>query len=99
MSKSETLKPLADRVVIRPNEPEKMTPGGIVIPDAAKEKTNRGEVLAVGPGRLLENGDYDTPRIAVGDVVIYDRWAGNEIDLNGDKVRVMRAGDVLAVVK
>lgn len=98
-STQEKLVPVSDRVVIRPNEPEKVTTGGIVLPDAAREKTTRGKVLAVGPGRLLDSGEREEPECAVGDEVLYDKWGGTEIELNGDKVRVMRLGDILGVIK
>lgn len=95
---SEQLQPCADRVVIRPNDAEEKTPGGIVLPDVAQEKLNRGVVLAVGPGRLLDSGEREQPEVAVNDEVMYDKWGGAEIELNGDKVRVMRLGDILGIV-
>lgn len=98
-SATEKLVPVSDRVVIQPNDPEKVTQGGIVLPDAAQEKTTRGKVMAAGPGRFLDNGRREEPEFAVGDEVLYDKWGGTEIELNGDKVRVMRASDILGVIK
>jgi chaperonin GroES len=99
MKKTEALSPCYDRVVIEPNEAEDKTPGGIVLPDAAQEKVNRGKVIAVGPGRLLDSGKREEPEVAVGDEVIYDKWGGTEIELGGKDVRVMRLADILGVVE
>lgn len=96
---TEQLKPCSDRVVIRPNKAEETTPGGIVLPDVAQEKLNRGIVLAVGPGRLLDSGKREEPEVGVGDEVMYDKWGGAEIELGEDKVRVMRLSDILGIVK
>lgn len=97
--KTERLIPCADRVVICPNEAEEKTPGGIVLPQAAQEKTNRGRIIAVGPGRLLDSGKREEPEVAVGDEVLYDKWGGTEITLGDDDVRVMRLADILGVVE
>jgi chaperonin GroES len=99
--KVEKLIPVADRVVIQPMEAEDKTPGGIVLPDAAKEKVNRGKVLAVGPGRTLDSGKREEPEVAEGDEVMYDKWGGVEVELAGfkDKVRVMRLAEILGVIK
>jgi chaperonin GroES len=96
---TEKLAPCYDRVVIKPNEAEEKTPGGIVLPQAAQEKTNRGKVLAVGPGRMFETGVREEPEVTPGDEVLYDKWGGAEIELGGDKVRVMRLCDILGVVE
>jgi chaperonin GroES len=92
------LTPTGDRVVIKPNEADKMTAGGIALPDSAQEKTYRGKVLSVGPGRLLDNGQREPVEVAVGDEVLYDKWGGTEIELNGADVRVMRLADIIGVV-
>jgi len=91
--------PIDDRVIIKPDEPEKTSPGGIVLPESAREKKiNRGKILAVGPGKLLENGTRQPPDLKKGDRVLYDGWAGSEIELDDAKVRILHAGDVLAVL-
>lgn len=87
------IKPLADRVVIRPAAAEEKTVGGIIIPDSAKEKPLRGEVVAVG------NGTKDEEMILkTGDVVLYGKYSGQELELDGEKYLIMKQGDVLAVV-
>lgn len=90
------LEPLDDRVVILPAKAETQTPGGIVIPDVAKEKSQRGEVLAVGPGRLLESGQRVALLVKPGDVVLFQRYAGTEIEVDGQTVKVLKESDVLA---
>ncbi|HFB67986.1 MAG TPA: co-chaperone GroES [Calditrichae bacterium] len=92
------VKPLADRIVLRPIEEDK-TAGGIILPDTAKEKSMRGEVVAVGPGRLAENGERIKPEVKVGDVVIYSKYAGTEIEIDGQEYLILREGDVLAVIE
>jgi chaperonin GroES len=92
------LKPLDDRVVVEPKEAEEVTAGGIVLPDTAKEKPQRGTVLAVGPGKLLENGQRGKLSVAVGDEVIYGKYSGSEIEVNGDEVKIVRESDILAKV-
>ncbi len=93
------VKPLADRVVLRPIEEEDKTPGGIILPDTAKEKSMRGEVVAVGPGRLAENGERIKPEVKEGDVVIYSKYAGTEIKMDGQEYLILREGDILAVIE
>lgn len=92
-------KPLDDRCVIRPDEPETKTPGGIVLPDQAQEKPVRGKVLAVGPGRLLDNGTRAAMQLRVGDRVLFTRFLGAEIDVDDGQVRIIREGDILAVIE
>ncbi len=92
------VKPLADRIVLRPIEEDK-TAGGIILPDTAKEKSMRGEVVAVGPGRLAENGERIKPEVKVGDVVIYSKYAGTEIEIDRQEYLILREGDVLAVIE
>lgn len=92
------VKPLDDRVVVQPLEAEETTAGGIVLPDTAQEKPQRGKVVAVGPGRLLENGDRCQMSVSVGDEVLFGKYGGTEIEVDGDEVKVMRESDILAKV-
>ena len=92
------IRPLDDRVVIRPAESEEITAGGIVLPDSAKEKPRRGTVVAVGSGRLLESGDRAGLSLAVGDVVIYGKFGGTDIEVNGEDVKILREAEILAKV-
>lgn len=92
------IRPLDDRVVVEPIEAEEKTAGGIVLPDAAKEKPQRGTVVAVGPGRLLDNGQRGELSVQVGDEVIYGKYGGTDIKLNGDEVKILRESDILAKV-
>ena len=97
MAKSK-LRPLDDRVVVKPVEAEERTAGGIVLPDSAKEKPQRGKVVSIGPGKLLENGQRGTLPIAIGDEVIYGKYAGTDIEMEGDEVKILRETDILAKV-
>jgi chaperonin GroES len=90
------LKPLEDRVVVEPKEAEAVTAGGIVLPDNAKEKQQRGTVVAVGPGKLLEDGTRAELSVAVGDEVIYGKYAGNDITVDGKDIKILREEDILA---
>ena len=92
------LRPLDDRVVVEPIQSEEKTAGGIVLPDTAKEKPQRGTVVAVGPGRLLDSGKRGELSVAVGDEVIYGKYGGSDIKINGDEVKVLRESDILAKV-
>jgi chaperonin GroES len=93
------LKPLDDRIVVRPSEAEETTVSGIVIPDTAKEKPQQGEVLAVGPGRRSEQtGDIIPLDVKVGDVVVYSKYGGTEIPIDGEDLLLLNGRDVLAVV-
>jgi len=92
------LRPLDDRIVVEPVEAEETTPGGIVLPDTAKEKPQRGTVLAVGPGRLLDNGKRTEVSVAVGDEVIFGKYSGTDIEIDGREVKILRESDVLAKV-
>ncbi|HEX3997839.1 MAG TPA: co-chaperone GroES [Pirellulales bacterium] len=96
--KNAKLRPLDDRVVVEPVEAEQVTAGGIVLPDTAKEKPQRGTVVSVGPGKLLENGNRGELSVSVGDVVIYGKYSGTDIELNGDDVKILRETDILAKV-
>lgn len=95
---SMSLKPLDDRVVIRPVDAEETTSGGIVLPDAAKEKPQRGKVLAVGPGRLLESGDRVAISVVVGDEVLFSKYGGTDIEVDGQEVKILRESDILAKI-
>jgi len=92
------LRPLDDRVVVEPQEAEERTAGGIVLPDTAKEKPQRGTVVSVGPGRLLDNGNRGALSVAVGDVVIYGKYSGSEIEVAGKDVKILRESEILAKV-
>jgi len=92
------LQPLADRLVVRPNEGDSMTSGGIFLPDTAKEKPQEGTVLAAGPGRLNEKGDRVKPEVKSGDTVLYARYAGSEVKVDGEELLIIKESDVLAVV-
>ncbi len=90
------LQPLADRLVIKPTEQEGMTKSGIVLPDTAKEKPQEGEVLAIGPGRLSEDGKRIAMDIKVGDTVIYAKYGGTEIKVDDEELIILRESDILA---
>jgi chaperonin GroES len=92
------IRPLDDRVVVEPVEAEETTAGGIVLPDTARERPQRGHVVAVGPGRLLDSGERGELSVAVGDEVIYGKYGGTDIEINGDEVKVLRESDILAKV-
>ena len=92
------IRPLDDRVVVEPVEAEQTTAGGIVLPDSAKEKPQRGKVVAVGPGRLLDSGQRGELSVGVGDEVIYGKYGGTDIEINGDEVKILRESDILAKV-
>jgi len=92
------LKPLDERVVVEPVEAEEKTAGGIVLPDTAKEKPQRGTVLAIGPGKLLENGERCAMSVAVGDEVLYGKYSGTDIEIDGRELKILRESDILAKV-
>jgi len=92
------LRPLDDRVIVQPIEAEEKTAGGIVLPDTAKEKPQRGTVLAVGPGRLLDNGQRGQLSVQIGDEVIYGKYGGSDVKVNGEEVKILRESDILAKV-
>jgi chaperonin GroES len=93
-----SLRPLDDRVVVEPQEAEERTAGGIVLPDTAKERPQRGKVVSIGPGKLLDNGNRGPLSIGVGDVVIYGKYSGTDIEVAGKDVKILREGDILAKV-
>jgi chaperonin GroES len=90
------LKPLDDYVVVKPMEEEEKTEGGIVLPDTAKEKPQKGEILAVGPGKLLASGDRMPPSVKVGDMVLFGKWGGNDIKVEGEELKIMKESEILA---
>jgi chaperonin GroES len=92
------LKPLDERIVVEPVEAEETTAGGIVLPDTAKERPQRGTVLAVGPGKLLDSGERSPMAVAVGDTVIYGKYAGTDIEIDGKEVKILRESEVLAKI-
>ncbi len=93
------IKPLGDRVVVKPIEEEEVTKSGIVLPDTAKEKPQKGEVLAVGSGKLLENGERVPLEVKVGDVVVFAKYGGTEIELDGEEYVILSERDLLAVIE
>ena len=93
------IRPLDDRIVVKPMEAEDKTAGGIVLPDTAKEKPQKGKVVAVGPGKLLDDGSRAQPAVKKGDVILYAKYGGTEIKLEGKDLLIMRESDVLAKVE
>ncbi len=93
------LKPLGDRLVVEPTEQEEVTPGGIVLPETAKEKPQQGKVLAVGPGARNERGERIEMDVKVGDKVLYAKYAGTEFKVDGKKLLILRESDVLAIIE
>ena len=95
-----TIRPLHDRVVVRRKEEEQTSAGGIVLPGSAKEKPNQGEVIAVGNGRILDNGDVRPVDVKVGDVVVFGKYAGSDtIEVNGEELVILSESDIKAVVE
>ncbi len=92
------IKPLFDRVVIKRMEEEKMSAGGIVIPDSATEKPIRGEVVAVGAGKALDNGSVRAPQVKVGDKVLFGKYSGTEVKLDGTDLLVVKEDDIFAIL-
>ncbi len=93
------LRPLGDRVVVRPSDREEMTKSGIVIPDTAKEKPQEGMILAVGPGRILEDGTRESMDVKADDKVLYAKYAGTEFKIDGEDLLIVSQKDILAIVK
>jgi len=91
-----SIRPLEDRVVVEPLEAEEKSSGGIYIPEAAKEKPQRGKVLAVGPGKRTDSGELIPMTVALGDVVVYGRYSGNDVKVGDSEVKILREGDILA---
>ena len=92
-------RPLHDRVVVRRIEEDKKTAGGIIIPDTVKEKPMRGEVVAVGPGVRDESGKINAPDVKAGDTVLFGKWSGTEVKIDGDELLIMKESDILGVIE
>ena len=94
-----TIKPLADRVVIKVIEDTDQTSGGIFIPDSAKEKPQKGEVIAVGSGKRNDKGERDALEVKVGDIVLYEKYAGSEMKIDGQVVKILSEKDILGIIE
>jgi len=92
------LKPLADRIIVKPSKAEEMTKGGIIVPDTAKEKPVWGEVIAVGPGRTSDDGKLIAPEVKVGDKVLYGKYSGTEVTVDSEDLLIMRESDIFAIM-
>ncbi len=92
------IKPMEDRVLVKPIESESKTASGIFLPESAKEKPVRGEVVAMGPGKLLDNGNRAQMSVKKGDTVVYGKYAGTEVELKGDKFLIMKESELLGVI-
>jgi len=92
------LKPLADRVVVRPSVAEERTKGGIIVPDTAKEKPVWGEIIAVGPGKISDEGKLIALEVKVGDRVLYGKYSGTEVTLDSEELLIMRESDIFAIM-
>ena len=93
------IRPLDDRVVLQVLDSEEVTPGGIVLPDSAKEKPQRGKVTAVGEGRLLDDGRRIPPEVKKGDVVLFGKYAGSDVEIDGKEFKILRETEILAKVE
>jgi chaperonin GroES len=93
------IRPLQDRVIVQRIEEEEKTKGGIIIPDTAKEKPQEGKVIAVGPGKILENGTKTTLDVKVGDKILFGKYSGTEIKIEGEEFLMMREDDILGVIE
>jgi chaperonin GroES len=101
MAKSDkqlTLKPLDDRVVVEPLEAEEKTSGGILLPDTAKQKPQQGKVIAVGPGKLTDKGTRHTLAVAVGDTVLFGKYSGSDVEVNGKEYKILRESEILGKI-
>lgn len=99
MSAAEKIQPLADRIVVKPLEEAEQMRGGLFIPDTAKEKPQQGEIVAVGPGKVSEGGERVAPEVSVGDKVLYGKYSGTEVTVEGNEYLILRESDVLAILK
>jgi chaperonin GroES len=93
------IRPLHDRVVVRRIEEEERTPGGVIIPDTAKEKPMQGEVIAVGPGARDEDGNRMQPDVKPGDTVLFGKWSGTEVKLDGEELLIMKETDIMGIIE
>ncbi len=94
-----SVKPLEDRILIKPLDPEKKTASGIYLPESAKEKPMQGKVVAVGPGKLLDNGERVVPSVKKGDTVVFGKYAGTEIEIKNTKHMIMRETELLGLIE
>ncbi len=92
------IRPLSDRVVVQPVEPEEKQQSGIIIPDTAKEKPQQGKIVAVGPGRVSDSGEKVAMEVKVGDIVLYGKYSGTEVTIDNEDLLIMRESDILAVL-
>ena len=92
------IKPLHDRVVVRRLEEDTKTPGGIIIPDTAKEKPMQGEVVAVGPGARDDSGNRVQPDVQAGDTVLFGKWSGTEVKIDGEELLIMKESDIMGII-
>lgn len=93
------IRPLQDRIIVKRVESEEKTRGGIIIPDSAKEKPMEGEVLAVGSGKILDNGKKSVPDVKTGDKVLFSKYAGTEVKIDGEEHLIMREDDILGIIE
>ncbi|MDG1808877.1 MAG: co-chaperone GroES [Pirellulaceae bacterium] len=93
-----SIRPLDDRIVVEPLDAEETTAGGILLPDSSREKPQRGTVVAVGPGKLLDSGERGEVAVSIGDEVIFGKYGGTEIEVDGNEVKILRESDILAKV-
>lgn len=91
-----TLKPLDDRVVVEPTDAEEKTAGGILLPDTAKQKPQQGKVIAAGPGKINDDGNRTVLAVKVGDTVLYGKYSGSDVEVNGKELKILRESDILA---
>ncbi|MBF88422.1 MAG: co-chaperone GroES [Candidatus Marinimicrobia bacterium] len=92
------IKPLADRVVVEPAEAEEVSAGGIILPDTAQEKPQQGKIVAVGPGKVSDSGNLVEPTLKAGDSVLYGKYSGTEVTIDGNEYSIMRESDILAIL-
>jgi chaperonin GroES len=97
-SAAEKVRPLADRVVVKALDESEQMRGGLYIPDTAKEKPQQGEIVAVGPGKLSEQGERLAPEVKVGDTVLYGKYSGTDVTVDGEEFLILREADVLAII-
>lgn len=94
-----TIRPLGDHIIVRSIEEKDKVKGGIIIPDTAKEKPQRGEVIAVGPGKLLDNGQRVSPELKKGDIIVFGKYSGNEMKVDDHEYLIMREDDVFGIIE
>ena len=93
-----TIKPLSDRVVVKPEDVDEKMSGGIIIPDTAKEKPQQGKIVATGPGKVSDSGDKVAMEVKVGDIVLYGKYSGTEVTVNNEELLIMRESDIFAII-